>query len=46
MTFKIRMIASILKQDPNSWKVDYLLGQKHNLQMLGVIPFVSVQDDT
>ena len=27
-------------------KERYLLGQKHNLQIFGVIPFVKLQNDT
>ena len=43
------MIASVPKQDQNTWKVQknaYLVGQKHNLQMFELIPFVKVQNDT
>ena len=44
-----RMTASVPKQDPNTHKVQknaYLLGQKHYLQMFGVIPLVKLQKDT
>ena len=30
----------------NGSKECYLLGQKHNLQIFGVIPFVRLQNDT
>ena len=35
------MTASVVKQDPNikGSKERYLLGQKHNLQIFGVIPY-------
>ena len=34
---------------PDTWKVQknaYFLGQTHNLQIFGVIPFVKLQNDT
>ena len=31
---------------PKRSKERYLLGQKHNLQILGVVPFVKLQNDT
>ena len=41
-----RMTASVLKQDPNSQKVKKnKLGQKHNLQIFWVIPFMKLQND-
>ena len=39
------MTASVLKQDNNmkGSKERYVLGQKHNLQIFGVIPFIKQQ---
>ena len=42
------MTASILKHDPNTYKIQknaYLLWQTHNLQILGVISFIKWQKD-
>ena len=44
-----RMTARVPKQDSNTYNVQknaYLLGQKHNLQIFGVIPFMRLQNDT
>ena len=42
---KRNLTASVLKQDPNTQKVQmntiYLLGQKRNLQIFGVVPLSS-----
>ena len=42
------MTASIPKQDQTikGSKEHYLSGQKHNLQIVRVIPFIKLQDDT
>ena len=42
------MSASVLKQDPNTKGSEkrYLLGQKHNMRILGIIPFIKLQNDT
>ena len=44
-----RMTASVLKTSSKHIKGSkerYLLGQKHNIQIFGVIPFVKLQNDT
>ena len=43
-----RMIASVLKQDINTHKVQkntYLLEHKHTVQIFRVIPFVKLQNN-
>ena len=40
-----RMTARVIKQDPNTYRVHYLLGQ-NNMQIFGVIRFIKVQNDT
>ena len=44
------MTASVLKQDPNTWKVQknavYWLKQKQKQEIFGVIPFVKLQNHT
>ena len=46
------MTASVLKQDPNTLKKKnqkntyFIMTQTHNLQILGVIPFIKRQKDT
>ena len=44
MTFKQQLD---LKNDAkwDAMEAHYLLGQKHNLQIFGVIPFVKLQND-
>ena len=43
-----RMTASVVKQDTSikRSKERYLLGQKHSLQIFGVIPIIRLQNDT
>ena len=42
------MTATVQKQDPNTQKVHYLLAQntKHNMQILGAIPYINLQNYT
>ena len=44
-----RMTASVLKKIKSKHikgsKERYLLGQKHNLQIFGAIPFIKLQND-
>ena len=43
-----RMTASVLKQDPNTWKVQgrLFIRIKHNMPIFRVIPFIKLQNDT
>ena len=43
-----RMTASVPKQDPNTQKVqnNAVYRTKHNMRIVGVIPFVKLQNNT
>ena len=49
MAYKMSLLTVAVYKDPSALKGSkehYLLEQKYNLQIFGVIPFIKLQNDT